>query len=489
MREAGDIFREVAQAAGDIVFRYDIITGKFMQYSDRSELAKYGAWLSDFDSSMINAKMIYPDDIQTFQKLADRIKSGDAGTIEGFFRMRLHISSDYRWYRLIARTKFEQGVPVEVLGRVADVHNYMTSKREQTMGASGHVMDMMGLSDEKDVMDALERYIAKHKSDTMIACIVYDISEYDNVVCEMSRNKEEEFLINLIRRIRRCYPHGTLVCRAAAGRFAVFTGAMENIAELGDAVARSVHELEELGVQYMDYLKGGKLGVYVGVNYEKNIRGMGKDIYYRAVQSLERAFDNENEDVVFYRKDDEHSREEACAKQDYTIAESVIDLIQAMEKNAETTEELEKYALNCMNTLLEEVGKAYGFERVTLSVCGSGEYAETGEWCGETVKNIPKGCLLHVSGEPDVIEEKVTFWEPYIVSDVNSYPDSSSYGRMIGLSSVRSFAQAGYECNDGVRYIVSLEYYTQSHVWSAEELNAFNTIKYAADFCMKYIGR
>lgn len=160
-----------------------------------------------------------------------------------------------------------------------------------------------------------------------------------------------------------------------------------------------------------------------------------------------------------------------------------------MEKNAETTEELEKYALNCMNTLLEEVGKAYGFERVTLSVCGSGEYAETGEWCGETVKNIPKGCLLHVSGEPDVIEEKVTFWEPYIVSDVNSYPDSSSYGRMIGLSSVRSFAQAGYECNDGVRYIVSLEYYTQSHVWSAEELNAFNTIKYAADFCMKYIGR
>ena len=69
MRETGDIFREVSQAAGDIVFRYDIVTEKFMQYSDRSELAKYGAWLSDFDSSMINAKMIYPDDVETFQKL------------------------------------------------------------------------------------------------------------------------------------------------------------------------------------------------------------------------------------------------------------------------------------------------------------------------------------------------------------------------------------------------------------------------------------
>lgn len=45
MKEAGDIFREVAQAAGDIVFRYDLKTKKFMQYSDKSELSKYGSWL------------------------------------------------------------------------------------------------------------------------------------------------------------------------------------------------------------------------------------------------------------------------------------------------------------------------------------------------------------------------------------------------------------------------------------------------------------
>ena len=177
MRETGDIFREVSQAAGDIVFRYDIVTEKFMQYSDRSELAKYGAWLSDFDSSMINAKMIYPDDVETFQKLADRIKSGDVGTIEGFFRMRLHISADYRWYRLLARTKFEQGVPVEVLGRVTDVHDYMASPKEKAVGTIGHIMDMMGLSDEKEVIETLERYASKHKSDVMLACVIYDISE------------------------------------------------------------------------------------------------------------------------------------------------------------------------------------------------------------------------------------------------------------------------------------------------------------------------
>lgn len=486
MGVAGDIFREVAQAAGDIVFRYDLVTGKFMQYSDRSELSKYGAWLSDFDSSMINAKMIYPDDVPEFQKLADKIKSGDTGTIEGFFRMRLHISADYRWYRLLARTKFEQGKPIEVLGRVADVHNYMTSRNEQAVGATGHIMNMMGLSDVKEVREVFRRYVEKHKSDAMIACIIYDVSEYDNVVRGMSRSKEEEFLINLIRRIRRCYPHGTLVCRTGHGRFAIFSGAIGIVAELGDAVAKSVQELEELGMQHAEKLKDGRLGVSVGVNYEKNISGMGQEIYDRAEQALERALDDEENRVVFYKGDDETTSEEACSRQEDSIAENIISMLESMGES-ESDEEVKKHALECINRLLEAVGVRYGFERVTFSVRGGEEYAELGAWGSDAVKNIPDGCLLHVSGNADDVEEKVTFWEPYVVNDVNSYPDSSAYGRMVGLSSVRSFAQSGFECNDGRRYIVSLEYYTQAHLWSAEELNAFNTIKYAADFCMKYM--
>ena len=59
MKEAGDIFREVAQAAGDIVFRYDLKTKKFMQYSDKSELSKYGSWLQDFDFAMVNKERLF----------------------------------------------------------------------------------------------------------------------------------------------------------------------------------------------------------------------------------------------------------------------------------------------------------------------------------------------------------------------------------------------------------------------------------------------
>lgn len=74
-----------------------------------------------------------------------------------------------------------------------------------------------------------------------------------------------------------------------------------------------------------------------------------------------------------------------------------------------------------------------------------------------------------------------------MVNDTYAYPDSSEYGRMVGLSAVRSFAQSGFECSNGVRGIVSFEFYSQPHVWKPEEINAFNTVTYVADFCARYI--
>ena len=489
MKVEGDIFREVAQAAGDIVFRYDLKTEKFMQYSDRSELSKYGSWLQNFDSAMINAKMIYPDDIEEFLRLTSRIKSGEAGNIEGIFRMRLHISSDYRWYRLIARTMFDEQGPYEVLGRVSDIHNYMMASRENAEGGTGHKMDMMGLSDESAVMDALVRYKRKHKSETMLACILFDVPEYDRIVCGLSHAKSEELLINLIRHIRRGYPHGTLVCRVGIHRFAVFTGGITTLNELGEAVAKSMHGISELGEQYMKQLDGRVLGAYVGIDFESNYDGVENVIYGRALSALGTTEGKNIGEIAFFKQPEKNANsfEAASAEPEDMIAEYVIDLLRDEEPDEHSLEDRRAHVMACMRILFEKLADKYGFERVSMSVCRSGEDVEYIQWSTKEIDAIPDGCLLHVEGGQDMVESKVTFWEPYIVGDVYSYPDSSEYGRMIALSAVRSFAQAGFECTNGVRGIVSFEFYTQPHMWSNDEINAFNTVRYVADFCVRYI--
>lgn len=489
MKAEGDIFREVAQAAGDIVFRYDLKTEKFMQYSDRSELSKYGSWLQNFDSAMINAKMIYPDDIEAFLRLTSKIKSGEAGSIEGIFRMRLHISSDYRWYRLIARTRFDERGPYEVLGRVSDIHNYVLASRENAEGFAGHKMDMMGLSDESAVMDALVRYKRKHKSETMLACILFDIPEYDRIVCGLSHAKAEELLINLIRRIRRGYPHGTLVCRVGIHRFAVFTGGITTINELSEAVAESIHGISELGGQYTKQHDGMTFGAHVGIDFESNYDGVEKVIYGRALSALGTTEGKNNGEIAFFKQPekDANSFEAASAETEDMIAEYVIDLLRDEEPEELSSEERRAHVMACMRILFEKLADRYGFERVSMSFCRSGEYVECMQWSAKEIDAIPDGCLLHVEGGQNMVESKVTFWEPYIVGDVYSYPDSSEYGRMIALSAVRSFAQAGFECTNGVRGIVSFEFYTQPHMWNNNEINAFNTVRYVTDFCVRYI--
>lgn len=494
MRDAGDIFKEVAQAAGDIVFRYDLKTKKFMQYSDRSELSKYGSWLQNFDTAMINANMISPEDIEEFLKLTSQIKRGDTGTIEGVFRMRIHISSDYRWCRLIARTKFDHGEPVEVLGRVSDIHNYITSSERSDSGA-GHKIDMLGFSDHNTVVNELIRYEQRHKADAMLACVLFDIPEYDNIVCGLSRAKAEELLINLIRRLRRGFPHGTLVCRIGVHRFALFTAGLSTVSELGEAVTRSIHGLLELGENYITYLGGRNLGAYVGIDIEQNIAGIESVMYKRAISALEDACSSENGDIVFFKQKDKAednneaaSCEAASSEPEDMIAEYVIDLLG--EETAEENfgkEEILAHVMSCMKILLEKVALRYGFERVCVSICRGGVYKEYTHWNTREIDMIPEGCLLHIEGNQDMVEKKVNFWEPYMVNDVHSYPDSSEYGRMVSLSSVRSFAQAGFECTNGVRGIVSFEFYSQSHAWNSDEINAFNTVKYVADFCARYI--
>lgn len=496
MTEAGNIFREVAQAAGDIVFKYDLKTKKFMQYSDRSELSKYGSWLQDFDMAMVNAKMIKSEDVESFLKLTTRIKRGESGTIEGIFRMRLHISSDYRWYRLIARTKYDCDGPVEVLGRVTDINNYMTSKEHSDSGA-GHRIDMIGFSDYNTVINEAVRYMRKHEADIMLACILFDIPEYDNIICRLGRGKSEELLINLIRRIRRSFPHGTLLSRVGIHRFAIFTGGLATISELGEAVTKSIHGIEELGEKYDFHPDGKKLAAYVGIDVESNVEGVESVIYDRAILALEAACCDENDDVVFFRQQDAsndlgsceaRSCEAASSEQEDMIAEYVIDLLGEEAVDDEFgEEEIRAHVMACMKILLEKVAIRYGFERVSISICRDGIYKRYTQWADKKVEKIPDGCLLYIEGDQKSIENKVTFWEPYMVNDTYAYPDSSEYGRMVGLSAVRSFAQAGFECSNGVRGIVSFEFYSRPHVWKPEEINAFNTVKYVADFCARYI--
>lgn len=485
-REAVNIFREVAQAAGDIVFRYDLLTRKFMQYSDKIELSKYGSWLYDFDNAMISSEMIYSEDIDNFRKLMARVKEGDRGNIEGPFRMRVHVSSDYRWHYLVACTNYDKGVPTDVVGRITDVHRLITNEYLKRPDSHETKPDMMDLLDRNTMFDTIIRFEHKFKNDIMAACIIFNLPAYDVIISRLDMEKSQEFLINLIRRIRRHFPHDALVGRVDIHRFAVFTSELYSPADIGEAVARCRRDIAEYGGQYRELLGGAEFDTSVGVDLENNREGVGVIVYGRAQQALDEADKKGPGSVVFYRDKDEKKQSDNVdmqGAQDMIMEYTLTMVGHEPQVRADVFPRIASSA----RALAEKLAVKYGFERAAVSLCKDGRYDECGQWKSSRIRHIPDGSLLHVRGPKDKIEEKVDFWEPYIVHDVFSYPDSSWYGRMVGATAVRSFIQAGFECSNGLRGIVSFEYYTKPHAWKERELELFDTVKYVADFYARYM--
>lgn len=481
-----NIFKEVALAAGDIVFRYDLVTLKFMRYSDKIELSRYGSWLYDFDNALIGAEMIHPEDTDTFRMLMERVKKGDGRNIEGMFRMRIHASGDYRWQHLTACTIYKNGIPVEVVGRATDVHRLMTDGSLGGMDERIDKNDMTGLLDRNTMLDTIARFERIHKNDFMAACIIFNIPAYDAVVSRLDMEKSREFLINLIRCIRRNFPFGTLVGRVDIHRFAVFTSELNSPADIGEAVSKCMQSIMDYGRKYREQLGEKQLLCSVGVDLESNHEGVGAVIYSRAQKALEKANEKGLGRVSFFSDKEEKTlteKNESHGQQDM-ITEYALGI---MSNNPQAGSGISLDIAASIKGLAKSLSDKFGFERAAVSVCRDGQYEECGQWKSDCIKQLPEGSLLHIMGAKEDIEEKVNFWEPYIVHDVFSYPDSSRYGRMVGTTAVRSFIQTGFECSNGIRGIVSFEYYTQPHVWKEREIELFDTVKYVADFFAKYI--
>lgn len=488
-RDTNRIFKEVAQLAGDIVFCYDLITKKFMQYSDKAEISRYGAWMFDFANAMVVSNMIYEEDIERYKNLMSRIVRGDDGNLEGVFRMRLHASSDYRWQHIFARTKYDMGKPVEVIGRISDIHAYMTSLRgSMRVGDAGKDVET-GIRDMDAFLDEIVRYGRIHRDHTMLACIIFNLPAYDAVIGQSTGEESEEFLVNITRRLERSFPCSAVIGRTGVHRFGVFTSGMNLAMELGPSIDSARRSLEELGKQY-----GVMLDVNVGACVEENESGAEAILYDRARAALAEANKKGLGNVIFYSEKPERlpETEQDAGAGDDLIVEYALrlfrDSVALSGEGWESREETNDRIRKGISALTAKVGERYGLDRIAISLCDDGKYCEYMQWRSENIKDIPEGGILHVVGPQESIEEKVGVDVPYIINNVAAYPDDSQYGQRIGMTQLKSVAQRAFWCSTGIKGIVSIERYRGLKPWTGQELEILDVTKYVAEFCAKYMG-
>lgn len=488
MEQQSEIFRDVALMAGDIIFKYDLKTCKFMQYSDKLEFSRYGSWIFDLENALVSANMIHPDDANRYKVIMRRIKEGDLGTIEGLFRMKISVSADYRWHRLLARTNFDGNEPVDVIGRITDIHEYVTS-----LGSRGNMFGSVedreaGIFDKDTFLDEMIRYGRRHKEE-MVACVIFNMPAYDEIISSLNPEKTGEFITNLMRRLRRCFSYGTIIGRVGLHRFGVFTGGNNIAMDIGSSVEKVIDSMKSFGQQY-----GVDIVMNVGICLEEYAPGIEAIVYDKAHSALSDANQKGLGSIEFFSGGDKEERVETVFNKEDIIVEYALELFRSgafMREGKDgplTQDEITTSVLGSIETIIANVGRKFDLDRISVSLRHGESYKQYSEWNGDRMQVVPEGCRLKVEGNVVEIEKKVTKRIPYLVNNVAAYPDDSEYGRIIGFTSVKSIAQGRFECSTGINGIISIERYDAAHVWTKEELVLLEVAKYIAEFCVRYIS-
>lgn len=470
-----DVFKEVAMMAGDIVFRYDMLTHKFMQYTDREEVSKYGAWMINLSKTKEYERMVHDNDRNRYNQLMEYITSGNKEFIEGEFRLKMQGDREYVWYRIMGKTVYDSGRPVEVIGRISNINHY-----KNAVDAAKIKYTAAGIMGADEFLEMICQKCEEADLYTQFVCIQAELPEYYKILNKVKDTNE--LLINIMSRLKRCFSYGCVIGRLAFNRFGIFTSDMNQIMDIVPSISAFQNSIREMGELY-----GVESCVSAGVSILINSEGAALNLLDNSYDALKEASYQSGGGIVFYSKKVEEAAKEA------------LSLDEAGHYNAQIPPSgrgLISYGYNILmerhscresvSRVLEVVASFSGVERAGVYLLTEKGYERYVCWESEPIREMPEALLFNIRCDRQVVEAVIGVDSPYIVNDVRAYPDDSEYGRAVSMSSVISVVQCMFECNNGVKGIVSFENYREPHTWSERDFESLKVIGSIAEFYSRY---
>ncbi len=472
-----DVFKEVAVMAGDIVFRYDLLTRKFMQYTDREEVSKYGAWMFNLEKTTEYAKMVHDNDRDRYSELIKSITEGNRRFIEGEFRLKMQGDREYSWYRITGKTIYNNDRAVEVIGRISNINHY-----KNAVDLAKIKYTAAGIMGADEFLSMILKKCADADLYTQFVCIQAEIPEYYEMFAAVKEQDSGELLINIMSRLKRCFSYGCIIGRLAFNRFGIFTSDMNQIMDIIPSINAFKNSISDMGALY-----GIDAHVNAGVSILINSEGAANNLLSNSYDALKEASYQKEVGVVFYSKKVEAAAKDALAEHETGYHNAQIP---------PTGKSLISYGYNilmerhsCRESVARVLEVATAFcsvERACVYLVTRKGYEKYVSWESDALKEVSDAALLKLNSDKQLIESGLSVDKPYIVDDVRNYPDDSEYGMMINSSGVLSVAQYMFECNNGVKGIVSFENYKQPHTWCDKDFESIKGMGSIAEFYSRY---
>ena len=459
----------IVSMSADMIFEYIPDDEKFRFFKrENLNFSEVMSLSSDFEQFFKENNIIFVDDIDTFERLCDNIRSGiDRASFE--VRFKNSGEDEYYWYRIKMHTiRDEEGHFKKLIGKFENISDIKNA--EMRLIDKAERDPLTRVYNKSTTKKLIKNYLRTDSKDTYDAFIIIDVDDFKKVNDTLGHLFGDSILVDLSQEMQDLFRSNDVVGRIGGDEFIVFLRGMKQKSHI-EAKANDICKVFDLLYAGDDGAKiTGSLGVALfpqdGDTFDELYRKADLALYAskragKSCYTFYSAESEENAGVSLLPRVEQYSRNKdflcANAEFDSYIINSAFEITESGERENE------------LYDILYKAGKHFNVSRISVY-----EYNEAlnrlevrEQWNSKFGSNT--SCLSIPYTEKEILSARVYF------DDNNIFVADMNRDKLLPVESfmkeqnVKSCIACGRFADGKLRGFVSFEECISPKPWSIEE--------------------
>lgn len=248
-------FKAMQELTDNKLFHIDFETKTF--YHNDKNAINIGAptEIPNFVETMIEQKLVYPDDVERFREYNDILFSGKDAEI----KIRSAIDKDvFEWFHITSRfIRDKDGKITEIFGTMENIQKQIDLEKKANFDKLTNVLSREAFEDE------INKELSNPKPNSCNALIFIDIDDFKPINDTYGHQYGDFVLQVFAKRIGNCIKQTDLFGRVGGDEFVVY---LKNIGNGKNALERSKIMLDRMNLPISNGTDSHKLGLSIGIS-------------------------------------------------------------------------------------------------------------------------------------------------------------------------------------------------------------------------------
>ncbi len=263
-----DLFNSVAELTEEWFWVYDVHMATIQFFGKGRSILGLSSEKQPFPSYVVDSGMVYPDDLETFLKFDNNLKTGVVDSVEVRF---VQPSGIWRYYKITYKTMYDKdGNPIFTIGKTYDIDK---QKRLEVLSKTDLLTSCLNkITTENVVKDILDTSPA-----SCHALFIIDVDNFKSVNSELGHYFGDLALSDIAKNLHSNFRGEDIIGRIGGDEFLVFVKNIPNEQIIKEKAQSIVSAFKHsYSGENSDYKISGSIGIAIYPTHANNYEGLYK---------------------------------------------------------------------------------------------------------------------------------------------------------------------------------------------------------------------